>query len=179
MENLISEQRIVSKIYLMRGQKVMLDRDLAALYKVETKVLNQAVKRNISRFPEDFMFQLTAEELENWKSQIVTSNSEKMGLRKLPFVFTEQGVAMLSSVLKSEIAISVNIQIIRIFTRMRELFVTHKELFLRLEQMEHKFLSHDITTNRHESEIQVLFETLKQLLAQPEEKRKKIGYAER
>src|ERR1043165_2450141 len=108
----IADETVIDKIYLIRGRKVMLDRDLAEMYGVETKALNQAVKRNASRFPEDFMFQLTREELSNWKSQIVTSNSEKMGLRKLPYVFTELGVAMLSSVLKSETAISVNIQII-------------------------------------------------------------------
>jgi len=113
----VPEEKIISKIYLIRGKKVMLDRDLAELYKVETRILNQAVKRNESRFPADFMFRLTAEELKDWKSQNVTSNKEKMGLRKLPLAFTEQGVAMLSSVLNSETAIDVNIQIIRIFSR--------------------------------------------------------------
>src|SRR5690242_6669714 len=109
----LADETIISKIYLIRRKKVMLDRDLAEMYGVETKALNQAVKRNRSRFPEDFMFQMTASELADWKSQIVTSNVEKMGLRKQPYVFTELGVAMLSSVLKSETAISVNIQIIR------------------------------------------------------------------
>jgi len=101
-------QVIQSKIYEIRGQKVMLDRDLAEMYGVQTKVLNQAVKRNIERFPEDFMFQLTTEETQYWKSQIVTSNAIKMGLRRNPYAFTELGVAMLSSVLNSKIAIQIN-----------------------------------------------------------------------
>lgn len=117
----IAEDKIINKIYLIRGKKVMLDRDLAELYRVETRVLNQAVRRNEKRFPDDFMFKLTTKELEDWKSQNVISNKERMGLRKPPLAFTEQGVAQLSSVLNSETAIEVNIQIIRIFTRMREL----------------------------------------------------------
>ncbi len=132
----ITEETIITKIYSIRGKKVMLDRDLAEMYGVETRILNQSVKRNEKRFPTDFMFQLTDQELEDWKSQNVTSNKEKMGLRKLPNVFTEQGVAMLSSVLNSETAIEVNIQIIRIFTRLREVFLTHKELLVKMEQLE-------------------------------------------
>lgn len=112
-------QLIQSKIYEIRGQKVMLDRDLAEMYGVETRALNQAVKRNIDRFPEDFMFQITDEELENWKSQIVISNSIKMGLRRNPFAFTELGVAMLSSVLNSKIAIQINMSIMRAFVAVR------------------------------------------------------------
>lgn len=113
-------QLIQNKIYEIRGQKVMLDRDLAEMYGVETRVLNQAVKRNMDRFPEDFMFQLTDEELENWKSQIVISNSVKMGLRRNPFAFTELGVAMLSSVLNSKIAIQINMSIMRAFVAVRQ-----------------------------------------------------------
>ena len=112
---------IQSKIYEIRGQRVMLDRDLAEMYGVETRVLNQAVKRNIERFPEDFMFQLTDEEVRNWKSQFVMSNSIKMGLRKNPYAFTELGVAMLSSVLNSKIAIQVNMGIMRAFVALRQL----------------------------------------------------------
>ena len=112
---------IESKIFELRGLKVMLDRDLAQMYGVETRILNQAVKRNISRFPEDFMFRLNEEEFQNWKSQIVISNSIRMGLRRKPFAFTEQGVAMLSSVLKSEIAIQVNIAIMRAFVSVRKM----------------------------------------------------------
>ena len=108
---MIHDERIMDKIYLIRDQKVMLDSDLAELYGLETKVLKQQVRRNLSRFPEDFMFELTNEELENWRSQFVTSNSDRMGLRYSPMVFTEHGVLMLSSVLNSKIAIGVNIQI--------------------------------------------------------------------
>src|SRR4051812_15612668 len=115
-------ERIEKAILHIRGQKVLLDRDLAVLYEVETKVLNQAVRRNRTRFPADFMFQLSEEEFRNWKSQIVTSNpSAKMGLRKRPYAFTEQGVAMLSSVLHSERAVLVNIAIMRAFVQLREL----------------------------------------------------------
>ena len=111
MENeiLLSEELISNKIYFIRNQKVMIDRDLATLYGIETRVLKQAVKRNISRFPEDFMFELNKSEFENWRSQFVTSNSDKMGLRYFPMVFTEHGVLMLSSVLKSDKAIQTNI----------------------------------------------------------------------
>lgn len=112
---------IQSKIYEIRGQKVMLDFDLAELYQVETRVLNQAVKRNIERFPEDFMFQLNKEELQNWRSQIVMSNSVKMGVRRNPYAFTELGVAMLSSVLNSKVAIEINISIMRAFVAIRQL----------------------------------------------------------
>lgn len=119
---------IQSKIYEIRGQQVMLDRDLADLYGVETKVLNQSVKRNIERFPDDFMFQLTNEETQNWKSQLVTSNSIKMGLRRNPYAFTELGVAMLSSVLNSSIAIEVNIAIMRTFVATRRLISTPPQI---------------------------------------------------
>lgn len=119
-------EEIRSKIYIIRDKQVMLDFDLANLYGVETRVLNQAVRRNIERFPEDFMFQLTDEELKNWKSQIVISNSIKMGLRKLPYAFTEQGVAMLSGVLRSPIAIEVNIRIMRTFVAVRQYLASPK-----------------------------------------------------
>ena len=132
-EALIPQETIESKIFSIRGKRVMLDRDLSILYGVETRVLNQAVKRNITRFPEDFMFQLTKEEMENWKSQIVMSNREKMGLRRSPYAFTEQGVAMLSSVLNSERAIQVNIQIMRAFIKLKEMLSTHKALKQKIE----------------------------------------------
>ena len=125
---MITDDIIKSKIYSIRGQKVMLDRDLAILYGVETRMLNQTVKRNLKRFPVDFMFVLTPDEMKDWKSQFVISNKEKMGLRKPPLAFTEQGVAMLSSVLNSHRAIMVNIQIIRIFTRLRELLFENRDL---------------------------------------------------
>ena len=116
----------------------MLDRDLAEMYGVETRILNQAVKRNVRRFPNDFMFQMNESELKNWMSQIVISKKERIGMRKLPFVFTEQGVAMLSSVLNSETAIDVNIQIIRIFSRMREMILAHNDILQKVEKLEEK-----------------------------------------
>lgn len=119
--------RIETKIYTIRGVKVMLDRDLADLYQVPTRRLNEQVKRNISRFPEDFMFQLSQEELENWRSQIAISNSDKMGLRRPPYAFTELGVSMLSSVLKSEIAIEINIKIMRAFVELRQEVASNPE----------------------------------------------------
>ena len=176
MNTQLINSKIASRIYLLRGKKVMMDRDLAELYGVETRVLNQAVKRNKDRFPEDFMFQLTKTEFENWISQFVISNSEKMGLRKLPFVFTEQGVAMLSSVLSSKTAIEVNIQIIRVFTKMREFLFTHNEILLRLEKLEKETLTQGKKMTEHEVEIQAIFEALKQLLQTPEQPRQKIGY---
>lgn len=129
---------IRSKIYEIRGQKVMLDRDLAVMYGVETRTLNQAVKRNAERFPEDFMFQMTEEEVTKWKSQIVISNSIKMGMRRNPYVFTELGVAMLSSVLTSKIAIQVNIGIMRAFVAVRQM-VTANPVALRLSSLEKNF----------------------------------------
>jgi hypothetical protein len=172
----IPDAAVINKIYHIRGKKVMLDRDLAEMYGVETRVLNQAVKRNEKRFPIDFMFQLTEQELEEWKSQIVTSNKEKMGLRKLPNVFTEQGVAMLSSVLNSETAIEVNIQIIRIFTRIREALLSNKDILLKMEQLEKTMLKQNEKTNKHEQEIEVIFKALKQLLELPNPPRKRIGF---
>jgi len=127
---------IKSKIYMIRNTQVMLDRDLAELYCVETKVFNQAIKRNIKRFPKDFMFQLTKDELNNWRSQFVTSNSEKMGLRRSPYAFTEQGVSMLSSILKSDIAIEISIEIIRVFVNMRQFISQNASVFQRLEILE-------------------------------------------
>ncbi|MBK7311130.1 MAG: ORF6N domain-containing protein [Sphingobacteriaceae bacterium] len=172
----ITDQKIISRIYLVRGRKVMIDRDLAELYGVETRVLNQAVKRNINRFPGDFMFQLSISEMDNWRSQIEISMKEKMGLRKPPLAFTEQGVAMLSSVLNSETAIDVNIQIIRIFTGVREVIVTHKDMLLKLEQLEKKILKNEEYYKKHEDEIQTIFTALKRLVHSAPEPRKKIGY---
>lgn len=172
----ITDENVINKIYLIREKKVMLDRDLAEMYGVETRRLNEQVKRNEKRFPNDFMFQLTEQELEAWKSQNATSNKEKMGLRKLPNVFTEQGVAMLSSVLNSETAIEVNIQIIRIFTRIREMLLAHKDVLLKLEQLEKKMLKQDEGIKKHEDEIQTIFSALKQLLDPAQEPKKRIGF---
>jgi len=150
------DHKVLSKIFIIRDHKVMFDRDLAELYGVETRTLNQAVKRNLQRFPGDFMFQMTSEELENWKSQIVISNKEKMGMRKPPLVFTEQGVAMLSSVLNSESAILVNIQIVRVFTRMRELLIPNNNILQKLMDLESQGLDHD-------RKISLIFKYLEQL----------------
>jgi len=171
---LVPDEVLMTKIYVIRGQKVMIDRDLADLYGVETKYLKRQVRRNEKRFPEDFMFQMSKEELVDWRSQFVTSNADKMGLRYPPYVFTEQGVAMLSGVLNSDRAINVNIQIMRIFCKMRQLISSHQELIDRLKQIEQRLGGHD-------SEIVVLFEYLKKLMEEKEqeneqESRKRIGY---
>lgn len=163
----ITDDIITQKIYLVRGQKVMLDSDLSELYNVETKVLNQAVRRNLKRFPEDFMFQLTGEEFDNLRSQFVTSSWG--GRRYPPMAFTEQGVAMLSSVLKSDTAIEVNIQIIRVFTRMRQMIMTNKDILLKLEQLEKN-------VGKHGEEIELIFRYLKQLLDPPQPPRRRIGF---
>ncbi len=168
-KTVLADEVIINKIYLIRGKKVMLDKDLAEMYRVEVRALNQAVKRNIDRFPKDFMFQLTKNEFENWKSQIVISNSDKMGLRKHPFAFTEQGMSMLSGVLKSPVAIQVHIQIIRVFTKMKELLLTHKDILLKLEKMEK-----DVTENK--KDIALVFEAIKQLLSSAPTKRRMIGF---
>jgi phage regulator Rha-like protein len=165
----IADELIINKIYSIRNQKIMLDRDLAELYGVETKRLKEAVRRNIDRFPADFMFEMTSEELENWRTQFATSNREKMGLRHAPFCFTEQGVTMLACILNSDRAITVNIQIIRIFTRMREVLLTHKDILLQLEKIERKLTGHD-------EDIQLIFKYLKQLLNPPQQPRKRIGF---
>lgn len=153
---MIPEDVIMAKIYLIRNKKVMLDRDLAKLYGVETKVLKQQVRRNINRFPEDFMFELSKEELQIWRSQFVTSNSDKIGLRYPPFAFTEHGVIMLASVLNSEKAILMNVRIIRVFIKMREMLLTHNELIIKTNELEKKFAGHD-------KKILMIFEYIKQL----------------
>jgi hypothetical protein len=161
-ESGLSDRDILDKIYIIRGIKVMLDRDLAEMYGVEVKVLNQAVKRNYERFPDDFMFQLSDSEWANLKSQIVTSSLGKNkhgwgGIRKLPYTFTEQGVAMLSSVLRSQRAIQVNIQIIRVYMKMRQLLLDNKDLWRKVEKIEHSLAEKD-------EEIQAIFKTIKKLL---------------
>jgi hypothetical protein len=144
-------------IHIVRGQRVMLDADLAALYEVPTKALNQALRRNLERFPEDFAFQLSKVELEKWRSQVVTSNpSSKMGLRRAPYAFTQEGVAMLSAVLRSPRAIQMSILIIRAFVRMRELIASHKDLAVRVEKLEK-------SRERTDSVIEVLVEDIDRL----------------
>ncbi len=166
MSDVISVETIAGKIYLIRGTKIMLDRDLAELYGVETKVLKQAVRRNIKRFPPDFMFELTKKELKNWRSQFVTSNSIKMGLRHLPMAFTEQGIAMLSSVLKSDRAVEVNILVIRVFVKLRQLVLDNEDLRKEFEELK------QITDER----FQIVFETLDQLINIENTEKKKIGF---
>jgi len=168
-KNLIIPKEIIeNKIFLIRGKKVMFDRDLAMLYGVKTFVLNQAVKRNIKRFPEDFMFQLTKEELENLKSHFVISSWG--GVRKMPFAFTEQGVAMLSSVLKNDQAIRVNIQIMRTFTKIREMIVSNKALREKIEKMERKY----------DNKFKVDFDVIKRLVEKDAIKPVKIiGFRDR
>lgn len=177
----ITDEKVISKIYHIRGKRIMLDSDLAQMYAVETKVLNQAVKRNMLRFPDDFMFTLAQSEWENLRSQFVTSSSADQskvwgGRRTLPFAFTEQGIAMLSSILNSETAILVNIQIIRVFARMRELLSTHKETLLKLEKIEKGLLSQHSRINKHDHDIESIFKVLKELLQPITLPRKRIGF---
>ncbi len=162
---------IESRIYLIRGQKVLLDADLAALYEVTTGNLNKAVQRNRERFPEDFMFQLTRTEDEALRFQFGTSNKGRGGRRYLPYAFTEQGIAMLSSVLQSKRAIEVNIAIMRTFVRLRQLLATNEELARRLDQLEWQ-------QSEHEERIRVVFETIQQLIEAPatEEPSRRIGF---
>lgn len=144
----IDEQIIQNKIHTIRGFQVMIDRDLAELYGVETRRLNEQVKRNIDRFPSDFMFQLSHEEFENWKSQNAISNSDKMGLRRAPYAFSEQGVSMLSAVLKTQTAIDLSVKIIRTFVSMRKFISQNAGIFQRLENVEQKLLKHDENFNK-------------------------------
>jgi hypothetical protein len=166
MKALIPVDLIERKIYLIRGQKVMLDSDLAALYDVDTKILNKAVKRNEQRFPKDFMFRLTADETASLRFHFGTSNKGRGGRRYSPFAFTENGIAMLSSVLNSNRAIAVNIQIMRTFTKLRELLLTHKDLKHRLEDLEKKY----------DMQFKVVFDAIRQLMATPVPKEKKVGF---
>lgn len=167
MEIIVQQEIIEGKIYMIRGHKVMLDSDLAELYAVPTKRLNEQVRRNITKFPSDFMFQLSEAETASLRSQIATLKKGRGEHRKyLPYAFTEQGVAMLSSVLNSERAIQVNIAIIRAFVKLREMLAAHKDLARKLEKMEKKY----------DAQFKVIFDAIRQLMAQPEPKKKKIGF---
>lgn len=178
---------IKHRIYEVRGLRVMLDRDLAELYNVETRALNQAVRRNIDRFPEDFMFVMTDDEMNAWKSQIVMSNSIRMGMRRPPVVFTELGIAMLSSVLRSETAIQVNINIMRAFVAIRHAIGAWQGVNLKVEQLEHKVdnlnarvdeILHEQNENNMEMAVQInaLNDALDQLREKPSTPRKRIGF---
>lgn len=166
--NLAQAEQIEQAVLLIRGQRVMLDRDLAALYGVETKNLNRAVKRNLDRFPADFMFQLTVDEAESSRFQFGTLK-QGQNIKYLPFVFTQEGVAMLSSVLRSSRAVQVNIAIMRVFVRLRETLALHKDLAQKLAQLERKIEGHD-------AHIRTLFDAIRQLMTPPEQSRLKIGF---
>ena len=170
-QSLIPIEIIQNKIYLIRGLKVMLDRDLAVLYEVSTKRFNEQVKRNLKRFPDDFRFQLNDEEFNNLRSQNATSSWG--GRRYLPYAFTELGVAMLSSVLNSDRAIEVNIQIMRVFTKLRGMMVSHKDLARKIEDLERKLQDHD-------QKIIQIFNAIRQMMVVPDQaapyKRSKIGF---
>ena len=170
LQVLVAEQKILNKIYVIRAEKVMLDQDLADMYAVETKQLKRQVKRNIERFPKDFMFELTKKEFENLRSQIGTSSWG--GTRYMPMAFTEQGIAMLSSVLNSKTAIEVNIRIIRVFTKLKEYALTHKEILLQLAKLEKE-------VKGNSKDIENIFLVLKELLekqSKPTPPRNKIGF---
>ncbi|MDD4178481.1 MAG: ORF6N domain-containing protein [Candidatus Margulisbacteria bacterium] len=171
MKNLIPVERIENKIYLIRGQKIMLDRDLANLYGVATRDLNKAVARNLFRFPDDFMFQLSRNEFINLKFQFGTSSWG--GTRKLPRAFTEQGIAMLSSVLRSRKAALVNIQIMRTFVRLKQIVLTHKDLALQLNLLEQKYGKH---LEKHDADIQLVFDAIRKLMLPPKKPARKIGF---
>jgi hypothetical protein len=158
---------IETRIFMIRGQKVIVDSDLADLYRVPTKVFNQGVKRNLKRFPKDFMFQLTGKEIGILKSQFVTSSWG--GRRTSPYAFTEQGVAMLSSVLNSERAVQVNIAIMRAFVKLREILTTHRDLAVKIEELEKKYRQHDVKIN-------AVFDAIREMLQPPVSPRRRIGF---
>ena len=167
--NLIPVEKIEKAIYLIRGEKVILDRDLAALYDVGTHVLKQAVRRNKDRFPEDFMFVLNPIEFRDWRSQFVISKADRTGLRHPPMAFTEQGVAMLSSVLRSKRAVKVNIEIMRAFVKLRQLLISNSELARHLHELEGKY----------DKQFKIVFDAIRHLMATPVRARKEIGFRSR
>jgi len=165
--NLISIERIERTIYLIRGEKVMLDRDLAELYEVQTKALNQAVRRNSNRFPDDFMFQLSEKEVADLnRSQFVTGSEKHRDPRFRPYAFTEHGVAMLSTVLRSKRAIIVNIEIMRAFVKLRQMLASNAELSRRFDELESKY----------DKQFKVVFDAIRQLMAPPDPKRRPLGF---
>lgn len=169
MESLIPVERIERRIYLIRGQKIMLDSDLAALYGVSTARLNQQVRRNIERFPPDFMFTLDMEEHARLMLQIATSNTGRGGRRKLPLVFTEQGVAMLSSALNSGKSIQVNIAIMRAFVRIRQILASNQDLTRRMEELEGRHA-------RHDEDFKTVFAAIRELQDPPKKPKRRIGF---
>jgi hypothetical protein len=187
----LKEENIISQIYLLRGEKIMLDSDLANLYGVSTRVLNQAIKRNLFRFPADFMFQLTWEEYLSLKSQIVISNAESIdnrdvhdfksqnatskrgGRRKLPFVFTEHGAIMIASILNNPVAIEASIFVVRAFVKLRSLLTLHKELESKIKELEKNTKEQ---FKEHSEQLEIIFETLKQLIKKENEPREAVGF---
>jgi hypothetical protein len=168
------EHVVVSKIYLIRGYKVMLDYDLAEMYGVETRRLNEQVKRNPDRFPKDFMFQLRKREFENLMSQNAISSWG--GRRSMPLAFTEHGVLMLSGILNSTTAIKVNIKIMRVYTKLREMLSTHKDILLKMEDIEKKMSAQETKNQKYDTDLQMVFNALKRLMEQPHTPRKRIGF---
>jgi len=173
MQALVLEQKILNRIYVVRNEKVMLDRDLAELYGVETKRLKEAVKRNVERFPKDFMFAMTATEFKKWKENAILSAADKQGLRYAPFCFTEQGVTMLSCILNSKTAVEVNLRVIRVFVKMREYALTHKEVLMQLAKLEKEVSSNNMNTERNAKDIENIFMVLKELLEKESKPSKK------
>lgn len=172
-EIILKEENIASIIYIIRGEKVMLDRDLAILFGVETRVFKQAVRRNINRFPADFMFELSETEFKNWRSQYVTSNSDKMGLRYAPMAFTEQGIAMLSGILKSPQAIEVNIAIMRTFVKLRQIISQNQLVNNQIRELEQ--LSKEKWAE-HDEKFALIFRAIEQIIEQKSEPRELIGF---
>jgi phage regulator Rha-like protein len=174
---IVEEQKILNRIYVIRGQKVMLDRDLAEMYGVETRVLKQAVKRNKERFPRDFMFVMTSKEIASMVSQNVIPSKSYFG-GAAPFCFTEQGVTMLSCILNSKIAIEVNIRIIRVFVKMREYALTHKEIFMQLAKLEKEVSKNNRDTEKNSKDIENVFTVLKELIEKQSKpvSRNRIGF---
>ena len=178
LEALVIEQKILNRIYVVRSEKIMLDRDLAELFGIETSVLKQAVKRNMKRFPKDFMFEMTATEFKKWKESSVLSAADKQGLRYAPFCFTEQGVTMLSCILNSETAIEVNLRVVRVFVKMREYALTHKEILMQLAKLEKDLSNNNRNTEKNSKDIENIFMVLKELLEKESKPtpRNKIGF---
>ena len=178
LEALVIEQKILNRIYVVRSEKIMLDRDLAELFGIETRVLKQAVKRNMKRFPKDFMFEMTATEFKKWKESSVLSAADKQGLRYAPFCFTEQGVTMLSCILNSETAIEVNLRVVRVFVKMREYALTHKEILMQLAKLEKDLSNNNRNTEKNSKDIENIFMVLKELLEKESKPtpRNKIGF---
>jgi len=171
MNNLVQipDEVIIHKIYLIRDRKVMIDRDLAELFGVETKRLKEAVRRNLNRFPADFMFEMNARELEHWRKEHLSEEEDKFGLRYAPYCFTEPGVTMLACILNSDIAVEMNIRIIRVFTGMREMMMGNKDVLLKMELLEKQVVDNSM-------DIRNIFQVLKELITPPTAPVRKIGY---